>query len=256
MIGIYKITNQINNKSYIGQSKDIKKRLNKHKSTCFNPSDNHYEYPLYRAIRKYGIENFTVEVIEECKIEELNQKEEYWIKKYNTFFNGYNQTLGGDGSGVGINKENILQIFHLLETTDLIHKEIAEKCNVSIETVQGINTGRYWKQDREYPIQKRTKERLEKIKKNKENYCIDCGKLIYKTSTRCVDCENKHRVAMNKMQVTREELKNLIRNKPFTQIGKQFGVSDNTIRKWCIKYNLPSKAREIKNYSDEEWEQI
>jgi hypothetical protein len=51
-------------------------------------------------------------------------------------------------------------------------------------------------------------------------------------------------------------LKKLIRTKPFTQIGKQFNVSDNAIRKWCDNYNLPRKVNEIKSYSDEEWELI
>ena len=58
------------------------------------------------------------------------------------------------------------------------------------------------------------------------------------------------------MPVTREELKNLIRSKPFTAIGRQFNVSDNTIRKWCDKFNLPRKATEIKIFSDEDWELI
>ena len=254
MIGIYKITNNLNNKKYIGQSRNIEKRFNKHRSESFNKNSSHYEYPLYRAIRKYGIENFSFEIIEECKIEELNEKEEFWIKYYDSFFNGYNQTLGGDGSGLCFNKDNVLKAFSLLETTDLIHKDIAEQCNMSVEMVQGINTGRYWRQEREYPIQKRTKERLEKIKENKNNCCIDCGKIIYKTSTRCVDCENKHRV--QKLPITREELKKLIRAKSFVKIGEQFGVSDNAIRKWCDKYNLPRKKSEIKSYSDNEWEKI
>jgi len=43
---------------------------------------------------------------------------------------------------------------------------------------------------------------------------------------------------------------------PFTQIGLKFNVTDNGIRKWCKKYNLPAKRSEIKNYSDEEWEKI
>lgn len=54
----------------------------------------------------------------------------------------------------------------------------------------------------------------------------------------------------------REELKQLIRNQSFLAIGKQFNVSDNAIRKWCDKYNLPRKKTEIKNYSDKEWNLI
>ena len=58
------------------------------------------------------------------------------------------------------------------------------------------------------------------------------------------------------MLISREELKKLIRTTPFTTIGKQYGVTDNTVRKWCDKYNLPRKVKEIKSYSDEEWELI
>ena len=58
------------------------------------------------------------------------------------------------------------------------------------------------------------------------------------------------------MPVSREELKKLIRNTPFTQIGKQYGVSDNAIRKWCDKYNLPRKKSEIVEITDDEWLKI
>ncbi len=97
MVGIYKITNNINGKSYIGLSTNIKKRWKKHKQK------NYIEYfkdkPLYRAFNKYGIDNFTFEVLEECSIEELSKKEIYYIDKYDSFGkNGYNATLGGDGA--------------------------------------------------------------------------------------------------------------------------------------------------------------
>jgi uncharacterized protein YjcR len=58
------------------------------------------------------------------------------------------------------------------------------------------------------------------------------------------------------MLVTRNELKKLIRNTPFTKIGELYGVSDNTIRKWCEKYNLPKRSTEIKQITDIEWEKI
>jgi len=58
------------------------------------------------------------------------------------------------------------------------------------------------------------------------------------------------------MPVTREELKQLIRTTPFIKIGQQFGVSDNAIRKWCDKFNLPRKSTEIKKISDKDWEKL
>jgi len=58
------------------------------------------------------------------------------------------------------------------------------------------------------------------------------------------------------IQVNRSDLKDMIRIKPFTSIAKDFGVSDNAIRKWCDKYNLPRTKKEINKYTDEEWNNI
>jgi len=91
-----------------------------------------------------------------------------------------------------------------------------------------------------------------RIKEKPKKYCIDCGKEIDKNSTRCYQCDGKRkRIPLEQLPVSREELKSLIRELPFTQIGTQFGVSDNAIRKWCDKFNLPRQKKEIKKYSDE-----
>lgn len=93
--GIYKITNLINGKVYIGQSQNIKKRWAVHRSDYLKDGK---DYALYRAFRKYGIENFSFEIIEECSKNELDVKEKFYIAKYNSFFcDGYNMTLGGQG---------------------------------------------------------------------------------------------------------------------------------------------------------------
>ena len=92
----------------------------------------------------------------------------------------------------------------------------------------------------------------------KKYYCKDCGKEVHNADTeRCMQCASKARVIpLEKMPITREELKKLIRTVPFTTIGTQYGMSDNAIRKWCDKFNLPRKKSEILSYSDEEWEKI
>ena len=88
----------------------------------------------------------------------------------------------------------------------------------------------------------------------KKYYCIDCGKEISFNAKRCHSCEAKTRITDK--PVSREELKNLIRNKPFVEIGYMFSVSDNAIRKWCDFYNLPRKKTEIKSITDKDWELI
>ena len=91
----------------------------------------------------------------------------------------------------------------------------------------------------------------------KKFFCIDCGKEISKGSLRCIQCTAKYKtVPLEKMPITREELKDLIRTTPFTKIGEMYQVSDNAIRKWCDKFNLPRKSSDIKKYTDEEWEKI
>lgn len=92
--GIYKITNKINNKVYIGQSVNIEERWDYHKAVCH--WDN--QSALYRAFKKYGIKNFDFQVIEKVPPikEQLNEREIYWIKYYDACKNGYNLTKGGN----------------------------------------------------------------------------------------------------------------------------------------------------------------
>ena len=94
--GIYKITNLINGKIYIGQSIDIYDRWWHHKWGALYKTELSYNSPLHRAFRKYGLENFAFEIIEECGVDELDEKECLWIKKLNSLVpNGYNVLIGG-----------------------------------------------------------------------------------------------------------------------------------------------------------------
>lgn len=86
--------------------------------------------------------------------------------------------------------------------------------------------------------------------------CIDCGKEITYGAMRCRNCNNSFLLKQREKKIERGELKAMIRTKPFTSIAKDFGVSDNAIRKWCDSYNLPRTKREINSYSDEEWNNI
>ena len=98
MIGIYKITNLVNNKIYIGQSVDIARRFNEHMRRN--------EQQIDQAIKKYGANNFLFEIVEICDIEILTEREKYWIDYYNCLIpNGYNICYG-EGSKFGENQNN------------------------------------------------------------------------------------------------------------------------------------------------------
>ena len=249
MIGIYKITNLINGKSYIGQSVQIERRWKEH----LIPSANSL---IAQSIKKYGKENFNFEILEECQQKELNQKERYWIQYFNTIKpNGYN--VAEDTSDIihttyrYFDKDVLLKIIEQIKYSSYSFREIAQNFNLHPSTITRINKGEIHYQDNEfYPLRNIDNEKNNCIK----NTCIDCGAEITKQATRCESCEKIRQRVVERP--SREELKILIRTLPFTKIGEQFGVSDNSIRKWCDYYSLPRKKTEIKNYSDEEWDLI
>ena len=101
--------------------------------------------------------------------------------------------------------------------------------------------------------EERANELLENLKR-KQSFCRNCGKEISYNASYCIDC-----LAFLQRRVerpSREELKELVRTQSLLSVGKMFGVSDNAIRKWCIKENIPSKKTDINKYSDEEWAEI
>ena len=75
MIGIYKFTNLTNNKSYIGQSIDISKRYYQHSVNHLNPNQKEYNTYFYKALRKYGFNNFNFMILEITDINKLNERE-------------------------------------------------------------------------------------------------------------------------------------------------------------------------------------
>lgn len=94
--GIYKITNTVNGKVYIGQSEWVKKRIGAHKYKLDKGTHNNVH--LQRAYDKYGADAFLFEVVEYCDEDSLDEREMFYISYYDSMRNGYNQTLGGGGN--------------------------------------------------------------------------------------------------------------------------------------------------------------
>ena len=93
MTGIYKITNLTNNKCYIGQSVHIEQRWKDHIRCMSDSRRDAYNRPLYKAFRKYGIDNFSFEILEECTEDKLNEREQYWILFYHSIDKQYGYNL-------------------------------------------------------------------------------------------------------------------------------------------------------------------
>lgn len=392
---IYKITNLVNDKKYIGLTTiSVESRWRWHIIDSKKKSN---KRPLYSAMRKYGIEKFTIECIEECFLKEVQSRERYWIKYYNTFLDkskGYNCTIGGElGLITKEDEEMIIKAYKKFKTLQKVADELnvdphrakrilvkngievksavehqKEKGNTILQyDLNGnlINTfrsrtevgqwlidnelttskdpnnagcllrstlandkkeykGYLWEYQDEYPEElknnfiKREKNRrtytscpicnqnkdpksiickncrkLENLKRKEEkndlynnlrkdkdevskkieilkeakfvkkqiikkDNCPICGKEKMEKSKYCINCSNYERYldSVNTLsnKISRIELKNLIRTKSFTEIGKSHNVNDNTIRKWCKKYNLPYRKFDIDKYTDEEWE--
>lgn len=166
--GIYKITNKINNKIYIGQSQHCLDRWSQHKYCSKNPNDFRTYEHLYRSMRKYGIENFIFEIIEELPFDNqlLIQREQFWIDYYDTlnYQKGYNEVSaenakrGENCNWAILTQEQVDIIYNLLTDLTLSIKDIADQFNVSSSCIEDINKGRSWvKENTQYPIRRNAK---------------------------------------------------------------------------------------------------
>ena len=126
---IYCITNRVNGKKYIGKTiEPITKRFSEHCSEA--QSGRFRNRPLYNAMRKYGIENFSIERLVECSEEELESYEILYIGRYNTYHNGYNATRGGDGK-ILYDYKSIISLYK----SGLNIKEVSTKIGCTQDTV-------------------------------------------------------------------------------------------------------------------------
>lgn len=149
MIGIYKYTNKKNGKIYIGRSINITKRRWEH---LHNPSP--YSY-FDQVLKKVGEEEFLFEIVELCSIEEIKEKEKYWISYYNSCVldnknGGYNLTRGGEeyrseeNPWSKLKVTEVEEIIEALKNSKLSIIQIAKKYNVHSNTISDINRCKTW----------------------------------------------------------------------------------------------------------------
>jgi len=248
MIGIYKIENKVNGKIYIGQSIHIERRFQEH---CRDSSTS----LISKAIKKYGKDNFSFEIIEECSIEELNKLEEYYIRSYNSVVpHGYNIAEPNNNDVylyTWMDKDKVCHVIDDILNTDMSFNEIAKKYNISYRAVYYINSGETHRfEEYTYPLRDVSALPAKKF------YCIDCGKELYYGSVRCMKCFNLYKERSHYIESGYPEynkLKYLIKNKSFEEIGRMYGVSGNAVKQWCKKLGLPHQKYVINSIPENYW---
>lgn len=257
---IYIIKNTENNMCYIGQSIDYKTRFKKH---CEEARRKKYTYKsyLYNAMNEIGIENFYVELLER-QIEDYNEKEEYYIKKYNTLRpNGYNLTKGGEGfpclegvlhySATIKSQEILTQIYNKLLNSNLTLREIGENFEIPEGVISNINQGKSYRNEHfTYPIRQNhiSKEQLDRLTYDLKysNYKYNELAKIYNLSISQIKTINMGRswyrdylrYPLRKMcfsgkDVEKEKIQKdlLSTSLTFLEIGEKYGCSISTVRR-------------------------
>lgn len=180
---IYKITNRINGKVYVGQTvKTLKERFQKHCWSTTEKDNYHLNMAIKKAIKKYGKENFTIELIEEVEQNKLDEREVYWISFYDSYKKGYNCTLGGQN---GATRETILNWKEENEVIEAKYlgfssREIGEAYNIDRSTVKNI----FNRHNLKMPIKRNLESRINK----------DVFIQFLSTKPTCKDIENKFKI--------------------------------------------------------------
>lgn len=160
--GIYIIRNLVNGHIYVGQTtRRFAERWREHYSAAFCNTGGEKHTPLHKAIIKYGIDNFTFDVLESCDTADLNVREQYWIKLLQAdSHDNYNQTKGGRGGGAD-DPDWVLPVIEDLRNTTLTQREIAEKYGISDGMVSDVNIGARHRQTTvTYPIRQRSHQAI------------------------------------------------------------------------------------------------
>lgn len=254
---IYAIFNTVTQKYYIGQTvlKNPIIRWKDHYDEAFVKNS---QYHLYCSMRKYGIEKFQFQIIENnILIEELDDKEKYYIKLYNSFNDGYNNTLGGQDSSwhTKLTKEQVIEIIKLIEENNLSFVQISKIYNVNPSTISDINNGDTWHfEEYKYPILNKnnkkyfTEEEIQDIyRKLRKGLSIKTIGEYYQVSKTTISNINNGKIYIHENEeypiykainsskhLEINQIKNIIKylqetNLSYTKIGEQLNIGRKTI---------------------------
>ena len=211
MYYIYKIENLINHKIYIGLTNNIVRRRTRHFTDLrHNRHDNHF---LQKEFNIYGEDNFsfTIEFEGDVTEKEIGDKEKEFIKKYDSYRNGYNQNEGGNfGASNGGSKLTQSDIFNILSVVEFMSRPgqvLADIYDVSRTTIsrikKGINHNQYKEEYEQLPLEERQKiykvfcESYDFIKKKRESTIIQSKRKLNKEQVFLVLYNYEHRILTN-----------------------------------------------------------
>ena len=225
--GIYIIKNNQNDLVYIGQSVDIPIRWNAHKYAAAHYDNPLYKQDIHKAMNELGIENFYIEVLEECNYEELSEREIFWIKEYNSYYEGYNMTLGGESNkgetnGRALLTQAMVEDIRLAYANHIPFRKVYEKYKntISKRGLQKVWHGENWR----FVMMEVYTDENRKWHATHAKAMIDGNKALgYNNKKRACNEEE-----ISKMRQLRKE------GLSYKKIGELVGRSTSVVRKYCL----------------------
>ena len=240
---IYKITNKVNNKVYIGQTRyTIESRWRQHLK---NFNIEHRRQPLYKAFEKYGIENFEVEQVEEVNVDKLDEREIFWIAKYDSFKNGYNATLGGQEGRIYFWTDSQYEEIRTMYLSGFTSTSISKHYNVSSWVILNILKSLNIKIKRN-PLAMNSLEKAEFIKRYENGTSLKELAEDYNTDKQTVKrflLKNNvnlrvHSKLINDEVLQKEMIDDYINGMRYLELEKKYFADNRTIKKILVKHGI------------------